>query len=54
MYAFRNAFAVHIQLTRNRTDLEDVLRINVLGVHAVTSAFLPLLKKGNLRKIITV
>ncbi|KAF9630224.1 putative short chain oxidoreductase protein [Lasiodiplodia theobromae] len=36
------------------TDLEDVFKVNVFGVHAVTSAFLPVLKKGSLKKIITV
>ncbi|KAG4429425.1 hypothetical protein IFR05_015088 [Cadophora sp. M221] len=35
----------------NMTDLTDVLNTNVFGVHNVTRAFLPLLKKGQLKKI---
>lgn len=34
-----------------RTDLTDVLNTNVFGVHNVTRAFLPLLRKGELKKI---
>jgi NAD(P)-dependent dehydrogenase (short-subunit alcohol dehydrogenase family) len=29
-----------------RDDLEDVFRVNVAGVHNVTRAFLPLMRKG--------
>ncbi|KAH6718719.1 short-chain dehydrogenase/reductase SDR [Leptodontidium sp. MPI-SDFR-AT-0119] len=35
----------------NMTDLTDVLNTNVFGVHNVTRAFLPLLRKGELKKI---
>ncbi|KAF4540697.1 Short chain oxidoreductase protein [Lasiodiplodia theobromae] len=40
--------------TEDMTDLEDIFKINVLGVQYTTSAFLPLLKKGNAKKIIVV
>ncbi|KAH7383406.1 short-chain dehydrogenase/reductase SDR [Cadophora sp. MPI-SDFR-AT-0126] len=32
-------------------DLTEVLNVNVFGVHSVTRAFLPLLRKGQLKKI---
>ncbi|KAK7702727.1 putative secondary metabolism biosynthetic enzyme [Botryosphaeria dothidea] len=36
------------------TDLDDIFKVNVGGVHNVTRAFLPVLKKGNLKKIINI
>mgnify|MGYP003662493388 CR=1 FL=1 len=39
------------RLTSTRTDLTEVLNVNVFGVHNVTRAFLPLLRKGHLKKI---
>ncbi|KAH8828640.1 short-chain dehydrogenase-like protein [Flagelloscypha sp. PMI_526] len=36
------------------TDLEDTFRINVVGTHNVTAAFLPLLKKGKGKKVINI
>ena len=39
------------RLTSTRTDLTEVLNVNVFGVHNVSRAFLPLLKKGQLKKI---
>ncbi|KKY27605.1 putative short chain oxidoreductase [Diplodia seriata] len=33
------------------TDLGETFRMNVIGVHDVTSAFLPLLRKGTLKKV---
>ncbi|EKG14038.1 Short-chain dehydrogenase/reductase SDR [Macrophomina phaseolina MS6] len=38
----------------NMTDLDDTFKINVTSVHYVTSAFLPLLKKGNLKKVVNI
>ncbi|KAH6852640.1 dehydrogenase [Alternaria alternata] len=38
----------------NMTDLTEVLNINVFGVHNVTRAFLPILKKGQLKKIVNI
>ncbi|KAF9634144.1 Short-chain dehydrogenase/reductase SDR [Lasiodiplodia theobromae] len=35
-------------------DLPDVLNVNVVGVHNVTRAFLPQLKKGTQKKIINI
>ncbi|CAI6242860.1 unnamed protein product [Periconia digitata] len=35
-------------------DLDEVFKINVTSVHNTTAAFLPLLKKGNLKKVINV
>jgi NAD(P)-dependent dehydrogenase (short-subunit alcohol dehydrogenase family) len=35
-----------------RDDLEEQFSVNVAGTHNVTRAFIPLLKKGTLRKII--
>ncbi|KAH6613148.1 short-chain dehydrogenase/reductase SDR [Boeremia exigua] len=39
---------------QNMTDLTQVLNVNVFGVHNVTRAFLPLLKKGQLKKIANI
>ncbi|KAL0263381.1 hypothetical protein SLS55_002361 [Diplodia seriata] len=36
------------------TDLDETFKINVTSVHYVTSAFLPLLKKGNLKKVVNI
>ncbi|CAN9323804.1 unnamed protein product [Alternaria alternata] len=38
----------------NMTDLTEVLNVNVFGVHNVTRAFLPILKKGQLKKIANI
>lgn len=38
----------------NMDDLDDTFKSNVTGVHYVTAAFLPLLKKGNLKKVINM
>ncbi|KAH8824578.1 dehydrogenase [Flagelloscypha sp. PMI_526] len=38
----------------NVTDLEDILKVNVLAPHLVTAAFLPLLRKSQVKKIINV
>lgn len=38
----------------NMDNLEDTFKINVTGVHYVTAAFLPLLKKGSLKKVINM
>ncbi|KAF2850858.1 short-chain dehydrogenase-like protein [Plenodomus tracheiphilus IPT5] len=38
----------------NMNDLDDTFKINVTGVHYVTAALLPLLKKGNLKKVINI
>ncbi|KAF2136705.1 uncharacterized protein K452DRAFT_292218 [Aplosporella prunicola CBS 121167] len=38
----------------NMNDLDDVFKINVTGVHYVTRAFLPLLEKGSLKKLINI
>ncbi|KAH7079848.1 short-chain dehydrogenase/reductase SDR [Paraphoma chrysanthemicola] len=38
----------------NMTDLTEVFNVNVFGVHNVTRAFLPLLKKGSLKKIVNI
>ncbi|KAH7042847.1 short-chain dehydrogenase-like protein [Macrophomina phaseolina] len=38
----------------NMTDLEETFKVNVAGVHYVTSAFLPLLKRGSLKKVINI
>lgn len=35
----------------SRNDLESTFTTNVTSTHLVTSAFLPLLKKGNLKKV---
>ncbi|KFY89079.1 hypothetical protein V500_05955 [Pseudogymnoascus sp. VKM F-4518 (FW-2643)] len=37
-----------------RDNLEESFAINVLGVHWVTQAFLPLLEKGNLKKVANI
>lgn len=34
-----------------RDDLENQFSVNVAGAHNVTSAFIPLLKRGSLKKI---
>jgi NAD(P)-dependent dehydrogenase (short-subunit alcohol dehydrogenase family) len=34
--------------------LEETLRVNTIGVHRVSSAFLPLLEKGKLKKLVIV
>ncbi|KFA81115.1 hypothetical protein S40288_01007 [Stachybotrys chartarum IBT 40288] len=34
------------------TDIESVFKVNVVGVQLITSSLLPLLKKGNLKKIL--
>ncbi|KAH8824501.1 short-chain dehydrogenase-like protein [Flagelloscypha sp. PMI_526] len=36
------------------TDLENILRVNVVAPHLVTAAFLPLLRKSQIKKIINV
>ncbi|KAM5442948.1 hypothetical protein MferCBS31731_001821 [Microsporum ferrugineum] len=36
------------------TDLDATLKINVTGTHLVTSAFLPLLRRGTLKKVFTM
>ncbi|KAB2576424.1 C-factor [Lasiodiplodia theobromae] len=36
------------------SDLDDTFKINVTGVHNVTSAFIPLLEKGNLKKVVNI
>ncbi|CBY01466.1 hypothetical protein IAQ61_003294 [Plenodomus lingam] len=38
----------------NMNDLDDTFKINVTGVHYVTAALLPLLKKGSLKKVINI
>ncbi|KAK7706030.1 hypothetical protein SLS57_009811 [Botryosphaeria dothidea] len=38
----------------NMTDLDETFKVNVIGVHNVTTAFLPLLKKGSLKKVINI
>lgn len=38
----------------NMDNLDDTFKVNVTGVHYVTSAFLPLLKKGGLKKVINI
>jgi len=38
----------------NMDNLDDTFKINVTGVHYVTAAFLPLLKKGSLKKVINI
>ncbi|KAL1615941.1 hypothetical protein SLS56_011636 [Neofusicoccum ribis] len=35
-------------------DIEDAFKVNVAGVHMITSTFLPLLRKGSLKKIINI
>lgn len=35
-------------------DLDEVFKVNVTSVHYVTAAFLPLLKKGNLKKVVNM
>ncbi|KAF2138181.1 uncharacterized protein K452DRAFT_235146 [Aplosporella prunicola CBS 121167] len=35
-------------------DLDETFKINVTGVHYVTSALLPLLRKGSLKKVINI
>ncbi|KAF2281457.1 short chain dehydrogenase reductase [Westerdykella ornata] len=35
-------------------NLEESFTVNVMGVHWVTQAFLPLLRKGNLKKVINI
>ena len=35
-------------------DLEKVLDVNVVGVHEVTRAFLPLLRRGGMKKVINM
>lgn len=37
-----------------REDLDEHLIVNVVGVHLVTRAFLPLLQKGNLKKVVNM
>ncbi|KAI0976936.1 NAD(P)-binding protein [Xylaria arbuscula] len=39
---------------KSMDDLQDHFTINVLGVHWVTRAFLPLLQKGNLKKVVNI
>lgn len=41
-------------LRLKRDDIESVIRTNVTSVHWVSRAFIPLLERGNLRKIINV
>ncbi|PYH30041.1 SDR family oxidoreductase [Aspergillus neoniger CBS 115656] len=41
-------------LTVNRDNLDSVFHTNVTSAHLVTSAFLPLLKKGNLKKVVNI
>ncbi|KAL1638693.1 hypothetical protein SLS58_008725 [Diplodia intermedia] len=36
------------------TDLDETFKINVTGVHYVTSAFIPLLEKGQLKKVVNI
>ncbi|RJE20294.1 short chain oxidoreductase CsgA [Aspergillus sclerotialis] len=38
----------------NMTDLESSFTTNVTSTHLVTSAFLPLLKKGSLKKVVNI
>lgn len=38
----------------SQTDLESTMRINVTGVHLVTTAFLPLLNAGRIKKIANI
>ncbi|RAR00742.1 short-chain dehydrogenase/reductase SDR [Stemphylium lycopersici] len=38
----------------NMTDLMETLNVNVFGTHNATRAFLPLLKKGELKKVINI
>jgi len=40
--------------TMSPDDLNNVLTTNVTAVHLVTQAFLPLLEKGNLKKIVNI
>jgi NAD(P)-dependent dehydrogenase (short-subunit alcohol dehydrogenase family) len=39
---------------RYRTDLKHVFEVDVLAVHTVTSAFIPLLEKGELKKVVNI
>lgn len=38
----------------HRNELKNVFDVNVLGVHTVTTAFIPLLERGNLKKVINI
>ncbi|KAF2647375.1 short-chain dehydrogenase-like protein [Lophiostoma macrostomum CBS 122681] len=38
----------------NMTDLKHVFEVNVLSVHNLTTAFIPLLEKGKLKRIINI
>jgi hypothetical protein len=46
-----NLFCFWILANDGRTNLEDAFQTNVLSVHLVTRAFLPLLQKGDLKKV---
>lgn len=48
-------FSLVVDMTnKSRNDLDDHFNTNVLGVHHVTRAFIPLLQKGDLKKIVNV
>lgn len=39
---------------RDMTELKHIFDVNVVGVHNITNAFVPLLEKGNLKKVINI
>ncbi|EHA23685.1 hypothetical protein ASPNIDRAFT_40256 [Aspergillus niger ATCC 1015] len=41
-------------LTSTRADLEDTFRVNVTGPHIITQNFLPVLRKGSMKKIVNI
>ena len=53
MYAYP-VVMYNIVLTRHRDDLTWHMSVNVMGVHNVTRAYLPLLQSGQLKKVINM
>ncbi|GKZ21786.1 hypothetical protein AbraIFM66951_008749 [Aspergillus brasiliensis] len=39
---------------QDMADLEDTFRVNVTGPHIITQSFLPLLRKGSMKKIVNI
>jgi NAD(P)-dependent dehydrogenase (short-subunit alcohol dehydrogenase family) len=44
----------HLTLDLDRADLSESFNINVTGPHIVTTKFLPLLRKGQAKKIVNM
>lgn len=55
MYSPSSPMKINFEVNReHRTDLESTFTVNVTSTHLVSSTFLPLLKRGQLKKVVSV